>query len=884
MPSPLQRTGLPSEMCPGPEFHHVGLFKTASCHLRPTRSRTRFLAEAGMMLTACVATWSAEVPSAEEFRKEVQPVLERYCYDCHADGVNKGEIAFDTLKPGVDDSVNQDLWWKVLKNVRAGLMPPARKPQPTPEERAKLERWIKYSAFGIDPNDVDPGRVTVRRLNRVEYQNTIRDLMGVSFDTSIEFPPDDTGYGFDNIGDVLTVSPMLLEKYVAAAKTIVTAIPTVSRIPAESVLGGKRFRPVAEDGKGDGDTRPRNSRQEETLVLSFEKPAEVATTFEAKHAGLYQLRVDLGVRGPFNFEPATCRISFKADGRELLQKEFGWQDNKSYQFTFEEHLDPGEHVLAFELQPLMPSERDQSELQMRIVGVTVRGPMEDKFWVKPPNHERFFPRDVPPSLAERRDYARELMATFAARAFRRPVDDSTVDRLVKLAESIYTQPGKTFETGIAHATAAVLASPRFLFRIEEIEPDTPDKARFAQVDEYSLASRLSYFLWATMPDDELSGLAQRGELRRNLSAQVKRMLADPRSEALVENFTGQWLQTRDVDGMTIDARVVFARDNGTEREMRERRAAFERFLAEQQAANRAGGTNLAGGTNTLGRTNLFAGPNARTGPPGQTNQAGRRGFNFGQFRPPRAQLDGEVRQALKRETQLTFSSVMREDRPVTELIDSDYTFLNEKLANYYGLTNLNIDGPEMRRVTLPPDSPRGGILTQGSVLVVTSNPDRTSPVKRGLFVLANVLGTPAPPPPGNVPSLEVAEKDFKDHDPTLRESLALHREAPLCASCHARMDPIGLAFENFNALGLWREKERNQTIDPSGKLITGEPFESVHALKRILANERRADFYRCLSEKLLFMRSGAGWSITTRKPWTSSLSASKKRTAVFSPC
>jgi hypothetical protein len=221
-------------------------------------------------------------------------------------------------------------------------------------------------------------------------------------------------------------------------------------------------------------------------------------------------------------------------------------------------------------------------------------------------------------------------------------------------------------------------------------------------------------------------------------------------------------------------------------------------------------------------------------------------------------LDGDIRAAMKRETQMTFSSIMREDRPVTELIDSDYTFLNEKLAKYYGLTNLTVTGPEMRRVKLPPGSPRGGILTHGSVLLVTSNPDRTSPVKRGLFVLANVLGTPAPPPPGNVPALEVAEKDFKDHEPTLRESLALHREAPLCASCHARMDPIGLAFENFNALGLWREKERNQTIDASGKLITGESFENVQALKRILTHERRADFYRCLTEKLLTYGLGRG--------------------------
>jgi hypothetical protein len=223
-------------------------------------------------------------------------------------------------------------------------------------------------------------------------------------------------------------------------------------------------------------------------------------------------------------------------------------------------------------------------------------------------------------------------------------------------------------------------------------------------------------------------------------------------------------------------------------------------------------------------------------------------------------LDADLRAAMRRETQMSFSTVVRENRSVNELIASDYAFLNEKLAAFYGLTNLNVRGREMRRVTLPPDSPRGGILTQGSVLVVTSNPDRTSPVKRGLFVLSNILGTPAPPPPGNVPALEVTEKDFKnkDHDPTLRESLAIHRESPQCASCHKRMDPIGLAFENFNAMGMWRDKERNQTIEASGQLITGETFNSVSELKQILTHERHMDFYRCFTEKLMTYALGRG--------------------------
>src|SRR5213592_2289264 len=225
---------------------------------------------------------------------------------------------------------------------------------------------------------------------------------------------------------------------------------------------------------------------------------------------------------------------------------------------------------------------------------------------------------------------------------------------------------------------------------------------------------------------------------------------------------------------------------------------------------------------------------------------------------PEVELDKDLRRALREETESCFAYVVREDRSVLELIDSDYTFLNEKLARHYGMTNLDLGGTEMRLVRLPADSPRGGVLTHGSVLVVTSNPDRTSPVKRGLFILDNILGTPAPPPPGNVPALEVAEKDFKEHEPTLREALTLHRGKPLCASCHQKMDPLGPAFENFNALGMWRENERKQPIETAGKLITGETFGSVHELKRLLITQHRLDYYRCLTEKFLTYAVGRG--------------------------
>jgi hypothetical protein len=337
------------------------------------------------------------------------------------------------------------------------------------------------------------------------------------------------------------------------------------------------------------------------------------------------------------------------------------------------------------------------------------------------------------------------------------------------------------------------------------------------VDEYSLASRLSYFLWSTMPDEELMGLAARGELRKNLKLQVKRMLADPRAQSLSQNFTGQWLQARDVAGIASNSREIQIRDAGEEGALQALHEAWRK--SDEPTAKR-----LAAQIDAIV--------------------------------DDKKELDGEMRTAMRRETELYFANIVSEDRPVTELIDSNYTFLNEKLARHYGVPD--VVGAELRKVTLPAGSPRGGVLTQGTSLVVTSNPDRTSPVKRGLFVLANFLGTPPPPPPPNIPALEASDSNVAGHEPTLRESLQKHRENPSCASCHNRMDPIGLAFENFNALGIWRDTERKQPIVAPGKLITGESFDSVAELKKVLVSKHRLDFYRTLTDRLLIYATGRG--------------------------
>ncbi|MHB8519721.1 MAG: DUF1592 domain-containing protein [Limisphaerales bacterium] len=750
-----------------------------------------------------------------QFRKDVQPILTEYCYDCHGDGMKKGGVAFDELK-SEDALLNHDLWWKALKNVRAGIMPPEKKPRPSAGQQLLLAQWIKYGAFGIDPNNPDPGRVTIRRLNRVEYRNTIRDLMGIDFKADEEFPPDDTGYGFDTIGDVLTVSPLLLEKYMQAAEAIVaTAVPTVGKVVPEKSFPGSEFRNLEASGNGDR--------------MTFYKAARVSHAVTVAQAGDYRLVLELNVAGAFDFDPGRCTLVFKVDDRETLRKQFAWEDNKKFRFEFNEQWQAGEHAMAFELQPLTPAEQKRTSVDMRITTVRVQGPMEKKYWTRTRNYERFFPKEEPPAAkAARRRYARQVLHDFATKAFRRPVDGPTLERLTAIAEAGYAQPGKRFEEGVAQAMVAVLSSPRFLFRAEQTEAGRSAGAH-AFVDEFALASRLSYFLWSTTPDEDLLRLAARGELRNNLEAQVKRMLADTRSEEFIKNFTGQWLQARDVEGVAINERVVLARDNGEEKELERARSEFRKRLANPPPAP--------------------ADPKKPRTPEKPVNRPRFSGR-------PAIELDGPLRRAMQQETELFFASIVREDRSVLDLIDSDYTFLNERLARLYAIPN--VTGNEMRRVSLPKDSPRGGVLTEGTVLVVTSNPTRTSPVKRGLFILDNILGLPTPPPPPDIPLLEESEKAFKDREPTLREVLEVHRSKPLCSSCHSRMDPLGLALENFNALGMWREQERGQPIEVAGKLITGESFNDIRELKRILAGQHRLDFYRCLTEKLLTYALGRG--------------------------
>ncbi len=462
------------------------------------------------------------ITAADRYHARVQPLLEQYCYGCHGYGSSEGGRTLDEFASDEAMLADTQLWWAVLKNVRARMMPPADEEQPTPEERDEIIRWIETGAFGVNPADPDPGHVTLRRLNRAEYRNTIRDLMGVDYNTEENFPPDDSGYGFDNIGDALSLSPLLMEKYIQAAETIVAkGVPTKPKVVPIRRVAGDEFK--SDDGM---------------LVrkLSFYEPGKLAGKFRIDEPADYRIVVETRIDSYYELEPGRCEVTCNFNGKQLFQETYEWRDELAIRHELTQHFDTGEYPVSFELKPLEPADQKKKYLDYWVDAIRIEGPLDEKAWVPPPNYARFFPEGpAPPSGPERDAYSRKVLNRFATRAFRRPVDEASVDKLVALAKLVYDQPGKTFEEGIGQSLVAVLASPRFLFRVEEAGPTPPGKS-YPFVDEYALASRLSYFLWTTMPDDELMHLAHRGKLRSQIDAQLKRMLADPRSAAFVERL------------------------------------------------------------------------------------------------------------------------------------------------------------------------------------------------------------------------------------------------------------------------------------------------------------------------------------------------------------
>lgn len=710
-----------------------------------------------------------------EYHEEIKPLLEHYCYGCHAEGSSKGGFSMDEFSDLSTHLNDIKHWMPIWQDVRSQIMPPSDEDQLMDEEKRKLLSWIQRKVFKLDPRYPDPGRVTIRRLNRTEYRNAVYDLLGVEFNTTEFFPPDDTGYGFDNIGDVLSISPLLMEKYVAAAEEVVLeALPKGknAQVPVR-MIAGQNFRD------------PENP-EDNGLWLPFRKEVELRTAPEIKWDGKYDVTVEYQIRGAIEATDQEAQLTVTCAKDTLGEETLGWDQREVIELRGVVNLKKGRPLFRVQLKPTKEPAEGQEEQAMTIRRVIIRGPLDGKHKEYSKGHRMIFVEGEPKGDAKQREaYARRIMRSFVSRAFRRPIGPQTVERLVDIVKDIESRPGKNFEDGIREAIATCLCSPRFLFRIEiQPEPDNPGKVVW--LDEYALASRLSFFLWGSVPDDELLSLAYNKSLRNNLRAQVNRMLADPRSKRFVENFVGQWLQTRDVTTTPLAPHVILGVDD--------RRDAAELF-------------------------------------------------------------DVRLLDDMSKETELFFDHVLRNNRPVEELISARYTFLNERLANFYGISG--VEGEKFVPVNLEKHPERGGVLTHGSYLIVSSNPTRTSPVKRGLFVLDNLLGTPAPPPPPNTPQLEEVAKDLGPN-PTMRQMMEVHRDSADCRGCHARMDPIGLGLENFDALGRYRTKEHGKTINAAGELLTGETFGDVASLKTILAQSRKEDFYRCLSEKLLTYAIGRG--------------------------
>jgi len=703
-------------------------------------------------LVAGIKDRAEEAPAPDIFKEKLHPFVTKYCADCHNENDPEAGINFSAYatEASMLKGDGRKSWEKILAMLEIGAMPPADMEQPPSELRDELAAWLEDKLFNLDCELIDdPGRVTVRRLNRVEYQNTIRDLLAVDFDPRTNFPSDDVGYGFDNIGDVLSLSPLLMEKYLDAAETITAdALPVVTSNELQQTVEINRLN-----------SKPRVSKSGGFLTLASR--ADVWVDYEAPINGEYEIDV---------------RAKANQFGKELAKMELRIDGKVIRTFDVKGEMQPDDYVHRMQLAAgrrkiLVTFTNDayvakKGDRNLFVGRFTITRPAD-----KTKLNE--FIRHWPKQGSGVRDAATQTLTPFVKRAFRGPVTDADVSRFVDIVE-MATDDGELFEQGIQFAMQAVLVSPRFLFRIEtDRRPDDPMAER--PVTDYELASRLSYFLWSSMPDDELFLLAERGSVRDAdvLKRQVTRMLKDSKSQAMVDNFAGQWLNLAMLDEMVPDP-------------------------------------------------NIFP------------------------------EFDVDLRNDMKRESLLLFEAIMKEDRNLLDFLDANFTFMNARLAKHYGRNG--VTGDEFQKVPLDAGR-RAGILTHASILTLTSNPERTSPVKRGKWIMENILGESPPPPPPGVPELEETAKNNPNF--TLREQLKLHRADPGCASCHKTMDVLGFGFENFDATGRWRDKDGEHAIDPSGQLPGSVSFAGPTELVNVLKN-RRADFARCLSEKMLTYALGRG--------------------------
>lgn len=691
-----------------------------------------------------------------------------YCASCHSQKAKTAGIVLE----GIDfDQVsnNTEIWEKVLRKVRTGQMPPGSAPKPEAREAASFVGWLEGELDLAARRNPNPGRPVVHRLNRAEYSNAIRDLLAVDIKPGQWLPVDDSGYGFDNIGEVLTLSPALVEKYLSAARRI-------SRL----AVGDRTIKPSEER------YQPRRGNRNERVSddLPFFSRGGLSFQHYFPLDGEYLIRIKTPANGETG-EPARVfehRLSVKA-GLHTIGAAFPRESAK-----FEQSMPAGRRFggqqQAMEPPQMLPFDLRLDGARIKrfeipettgIEVVTVGGPFNVTGRGETTSRAKIFVCR-PTAANEEAACARQILTKLTRHAFRRPVTDADINPLL----AFYERGRRTgdFDDGIQHAIEALLVTPDFLLRAES-DPRNAATGTVYRLNDFDLASRLSFFLWSSIPDDALLNLAEQGKLKdpEILQQQVRRMLDDPRSQALVNNFGGQWLHLRNLETITPDPDVY----------------------------------------------------------PG---------------------FDESLRQSFRRETELFFESVLRENRSILELLDADYTFLNQRLAEHYGIKG--VYGPQFRRVTLNDTAraSRGGLLGQGSILTVTSYPNRTSVVQRGKWILENLLGAPPPPPPPDVPDLKP-----KGHDGRLlsmREQLDLHRANAICASCHARMDPLGFALENYDGIGKWRTKDAGLPIDASGKLPNGAKFNGPAELKKILLTGHRDEFVTTVTEKLMTYALGRG--------------------------
>jgi hypothetical protein len=726
---------------------------------------------------------AALAPAQEPFSKGGVAFLQKHCTSCHGKEKQKADL---TLHQYLDDKSllkNRKKWKQILEAVQHAEMPPDDEPQPTDAERRLfLESARAVFAHYDRTAKPDPGRVTLRRLNRAEYNNTIRDLIGVDIQPANDFPSDDVGHGFDNIGDVLSLSPVLMERYLDAAQNVAEqAIAAEAGKPNIRTMSAKYCEPGAPTTPMRGNWRIFTPGKSHVETGPINTPFKLEPSAHLFRARVYAespsgrpVKVALLAAGPGIENPESdARLSeLEADKVVQVKKcrilhiaEVTARDEKHAQ-VIEARLPPMRGVERVAVALVRDAGAAQAPPLLFVEWLQVEGPLDTR--------APFLRRWATPAEGKTpQQRTRELLAQFVPRAWRRAVSAEEIERLARIADAAM-QRGESWAAALRPAVVAVLASPKFIFRMEHDEqPENPDPH---PITEFQLASRLSYFLWSTCPDDELFNLAQRGQLTANLEAQVRRMLRDPRAETLTDNFAMQWLQLRRLSAHQADDGV------------------------------------------------------------------------FRRWRP-------SLKNSMITETRLFFNEIVRDDRSILDLLDADFTYMDRRLAEIYGIKLPDGGaGDGFKRYSVA-GTARGGLLTQASILTVTSNPTRTSPVKRGKWILEQLLGDPPPPPPPNVPSID--DNSRKELSGTFRQRLEQHRADAKCANCHAKMDTMGFALENFNGIGQWRDKNENgQPVEVGGK-AGGIELHSLGDLKKML-REQKGQFARCLAEKLMIYALGRG--------------------------